>query len=217
MPTLDDLPSETRCLIYEHLFAGQSLKYYPPVFHRTRSETLKIRARPVLLITSILYVCRRSLREARPALLKTATIHLKSPRIPRHLWPTPVGDAEFLSTISHVRISVPTPGPRVLKYAPRQMVVHFMNLMPNLKTVTLDVELDLKLVCNPRVPIQWDVRLLRRSINEATFTQILVQEPLAYVRALTDEVRREIASGHSVHQFHDRSYRHAVAHLVHNA
>lgn len=105
MPTLDGLPSEVRRLIYEYLVAGQNLRYHPPALHDMRSET-----RPLLPITSILYVCRRSLREARPTLIKTATIYLDRVGDTVTLTHRAVIDTEFFSTISHIRMSWPVPG-----------------------------------------------------------------------------------------------------------
>lgn len=187
MPTFDDLPTEVRCLIYEHLFAGQRLTHYPPLLQNTQSATRKARKHTQLPITSILYVCRKSLHEAMHVFLKTAIIHL--PELANTLTVTHecIIDDDFSSTIAHVRLAVPSGG-TVRNTIPAMSRV--LDVMPNLKTMELRVR--------PGRYVHWDADWLGRRIAGSNFEKMTWLQRVGFAMALLDDA----ADGYSTHQIH---------------
>lgn len=145
MPTFEDLPVEVRGLIYEQLFAGRKFKYVPPAIHNTRSSTNKKTVRDDLSITSILCVNRKSLAEARPALLRTATVN-----IPRLVYTVRVHSLAFIEPeplflLAHVVLpltygSLAHPKHRSAIQDSCTAVWSLLNAMPCLKSVILDLD-----------------------------------------------------------------------------
>lgn len=178
MLTFDDLPTEIRCIIYKHLFAGRTLRYNPPRRHTTRSATRKARARTQLSTTSILYMSWKSLREARPVLLKTAVIQLA--RLANNVTLTHecVIDTEFSNTISHVRLIGPSRRAFHVRDAIPAMV-RVTDVMPNLKIV----ELNLAWTSS----IYWKAGWLRSRIKESNFERMAWTQSIEFVDALMND------------------------------
>lgn len=137
-----------------------------------------------LPITSILYVCRKSLREARPALLKTATIYLFDHTNPVTLIRRAVIDAEFFWNISHARIQAPIGGWNGVEFAIPAMM-RLLDVAPNLNTMTL---------CLgrgggtwPSASVHWDAMVLRGKIDAANYDEMTFRERLEFAAALLED------------------------------